>query len=79
MLSLQILINIFILLHVTPIILKREFLIIKRSSLIGFAQILYLLIRDVMTWEDGYWIEAIKKRKCGNKYLEVEQSVETIF
>ena len=54
MLSLQILINIFILLHVTPIIVKREFLIVKRSALIGFAQILDLLIGDVMTWKDGY-------------------------
>ena len=32
-LRLQILINIFILLHVTPIIVKREFLIVKRSAL----------------------------------------------
>ena len=35
MLSLQRLINIFIVLHVTPIIVKREFLIVKRSTLIG--------------------------------------------
>ena len=54
MLSLQILINICILLHVTPIIVKREFLIVKHSALIGFAQILDLLIGDVMTWKDGY-------------------------
>ena len=54
MLSLQILINICILLHVTPIIVKREFLIVKHSDLIGFAQILDLLIGDVMTWKDGY-------------------------
>ena len=54
MLSLQILINILIHLHVTPIIVKREFLIVKRSALIGFAQILDLLIGDVMTWKDGY-------------------------
>ena len=53
MLSLQILINIFILLHVTPIILKREFLIVKRSAIIGFTQILDLLIEDVMIWKDG--------------------------
>ena len=38
MLSLQILINIFILLHVTPIIVKNEFLIVKRSALIELAQ-----------------------------------------
>ena len=38
MLSLQILINIFILLHVTPIIVKKEFLIVKRSALIELAQ-----------------------------------------
>ena len=54
MLSLQILINIFILLHVTPIIVKGEFLIVKRSALIGFVQILYLLTGDVMTWKDGF-------------------------
>ena len=54
MLSLQILINICILLHVTPIIVKREFLIVKHSDLIGFAQILDLLIGVVMTWKDGY-------------------------
>ena len=54
MLSLQIPINICILLHVTPIIVKREFLIVKHSALIGFAQILDLLIGDVMTWKDGY-------------------------
>ena len=54
MLSLQILINILIHLHVTPIIVKREFLIVKRSALIGFAQILDLLIGNVMTWKDGY-------------------------
>ena len=79
MLSLQILINIFILLHVTPIIVKREFLIVKCSTLIGFSQILYLLIGVLMTWKDGYYKKAIKKRKCGNKYWEVEQFVETIF
>ena len=49
MLSLLILINICILLHATPIIVKREFLIAKHSALIGFAQILDLLIGDVMT------------------------------
>ena len=38
----------------TPIVLKRELLIVKRSTIIGFALILYLLIGDVMTWEDGY-------------------------
>ena len=54
MLSLQILISILIHLHVTPIIVKREFLIVKRSALIGFAQILYHLIVYVMTWKDGY-------------------------
>ena len=54
MLSLQILINILIHLHVTPIIVKREFLIVKRSALIGFAQILCHLIVYVMTWKDGY-------------------------
>ena len=54
MLSLQILINVFILLHVTPVIVKREFLIVKRSALIEFAQILHLLIGDVITWKDGY-------------------------
>ena len=53
MLSLQILINIFILLHVTPIIVKREFLTVKRSALIRFAQILHLLIGNVITWKDG--------------------------
>ena len=52
MLSLQILINICILLHVTLIIVKREFLIVKRSALIGFARILDLLIGDVMTWKE---------------------------
>ena len=62
--SLQILINICILLHVTPIIVKKEFLIVKHSELIGFAQILDLLIGDVMTLKDGYQKEAIKKRKC---------------
>ena len=54
MLSLQILINVFILLKVTPITVKREFLIIKLSTLIGFVQILYLLIGHVMNWKDGY-------------------------
>ena len=49
MLNLQILINIVILLHVTPIIVKGEFLIVKRSTLLGFAQIPDLLIGDVMT------------------------------
>ena len=44
----------FHLFHVIPIIVKREFLIVKRSTLIGFAQILYLLIGDIMTWKDGY-------------------------
>ena len=53
MLSLQILTNIFILFHVTPIIVKREFLTAKRSALTRFAQILYLLIGDLMTWKDG--------------------------
>ena len=33
---------------------KKEFLIVKRSALIGFPQILDLLIGDVMTWKDGY-------------------------
>ena len=47
-------INISILLNVTPIIVKREFLIVKRSALIEFAHILHLLIRDVMTWKGGY-------------------------
>ena len=54
LLTLQVIINICILLHVTPIIVKREFLIVKRSALIGFAQILDLLIGNVMTWKDGY-------------------------
>ena len=54
MLSPQILINIFIHLHVIPIIVKREFFIVKRSALIGFAQNLDLLIGNVMTWKDGY-------------------------
>ena len=40
-------------LHVTLIIVKQEFLIVKRSALMGFAQILDLLIGDVMTWKDG--------------------------
>ena len=51
-LSLQILINICILLHVTPIIVRRKFFIVKRSDLIGFAQMLDLLIADVMTWKE---------------------------
>ena len=50
----KIIINICILLHVTPIVVKREFLIVKPSTLIGFAQILDLLIGDVMTWKDGF-------------------------
>ena len=54
MLSLRILINISILLHATPIIVKREFRIVNRSALIGFAQILDLLIGDVMSWKDGH-------------------------
>ena len=54
MLSRQILINICILLHFTPIIVKRELLVIKHSALIGFAQILDLLIGNVMTWKYGY-------------------------
>ena len=54
LLSLQIPINIWILLHVTPIIVKREFLIAKRSALIALAQIQSLLIGDVMTWKDGH-------------------------
>ena len=33
---------------------KKEFLIVKHFDLIGFAQILDLLIGDVMTWKDGY-------------------------
>ena len=49
MLNLQILNNIFIVLHVIPIIVKREPLKVKYSTLIGFAQILYLWITDVMT------------------------------
>ena len=40
-------------LHVTLIIVKQEFLIVKRSALMRFAQILDLLIGDVMTWKDG--------------------------
>ena len=62
-----ILINIFIL-HITPITVKREFLIVKRSALIGLAQILDLLIGVVMTWKDGYKKEAIQKSKSGNQY-----------
>ena len=54
MLSIQILISIFILVHFTPTIVKRELFIVKRSALTGLAQILYLLIGDVMTWKDGY-------------------------
>ena len=54
MLSLPILINVCILLHVAPIIVKGEFPIAKRSALIGFVQILDLLIGDGMTWKDGY-------------------------
>ena len=54
LLSLQIPINIWILLHVTPIIVQREFLIAKRSALIALAQIQSLLIGDVMTWKDGH-------------------------
>ena len=73
-----ILINIFIL-HITPITVKREFLIVKRSALIGLAQILDLLIGVVMTWKDGYKKEAIQKSKSGNQYWEAEQSVEMIF
>ena len=74
-----ILINIFILLHVTLIIVKGELCIVKCSALIGFAQIIDVLIRDVMIWKDGYEKEAIQKRKCWNKYWAVEQSVEMIF
>ena len=54
MLSIQILISIFILVHFTPTIVKRELFIVKRYALTGLAQILYLLIGDVMTWKDGY-------------------------
>ena len=43
-----------------PITVKGVFLIVKRSTLIGFAQILCLLIGDVMTWK-----EAIKKKNSG--------------
>ena len=58
MLNLQILINICILLHATPIIVKMEFLIVKRSlitfSKFGNLEILNLLIGDIMTWKYGY-------------------------
>ena len=54
MLSLQIVINICILLHVTPIIVKREFPIVKRFTFTGFTQILVLLIGDIITGKDGY-------------------------
>ena len=64
MLSLQILINICILLHVTPIIVKREFLIVKHSDLIGFAQKFARRCNDLEIWllERGYKEKEVRKQ-----------------
>ena len=76
MLSLQILINICILLHVTPIIVRREFFIVKRSDLIGFAQMLDLLIADVMTWKE-VWKQVLRGRElCRDDLLNRERTLK---
>ena len=67
MLSLQIFIDVVILLYITPTIARKKFLIVKRSGLIGFAQILHLLIKDPTIWKDGFKKGTIKKRKGRNK------------
>ena len=78
MLSLQILINICILLHVTPIIVKSEFLIVKRSALIGFARILDLLIGDVMTWKEKKVRKQVLRGRaiCRDDLLNREQTLQ---
>ena len=77
MLSLQILINICILLHVTLIIVKREFLIVKRSALIGFARILDLLIKDVMTWKEKKVRKQVRGRAiCRDDLLNRERTLQ---
>ena len=63
---------------VTPIILKREFLIVKRSTLIGFARILDLLIGDVMTWKEKKVRKQVLRRRaiCRDDLLNREKTLQ---